>query len=201
MVVAFFILVFYTTVRIGLNSLWETVNPLYSYLFEVIFVSLVYWFYRTKKNIKLFAFENKLQSVNRLIPWLPIGYIVYRLAVKAQIVIPFEFNTATNILLLLVVAPILEEFIFRLALWEAMDEISSNKELQIWVSSILFSVGHLISMFILPPEYRQFILYQAVYVVILGIGSSKMRQESKGIIGSILVHFLFNLGFYLGSLA
>ena len=200
MVIAFFILIFYTTVRIGFNSIWESISPIYSYLFELIFVGVVYWYYQNKKSIKLFQIENKNHTLLRLLPWPFIGYFIYRLAAHSTIIIPFEFKSATNIILLLVVAPILEELIFRLALWEAVDEINQNKEVQIWISSILFSIGHLISFYMLPPDYRPFVMYQAVYVVILGIGASKMRQESKGIIGSILVHFLFNFGFYLGSL-
>jgi membrane protease YdiL (CAAX protease family) len=115
--------------------------------------------------------------------------------------IPFEFNSYATLFLLLIVAPILEELIFRFALWEAVSDYVKSEELQIWISSLLFALGHLVSMYLLPPDYRPFVLYQSVYVIILGFGVSQMRIKTGSLTGSILIHFLFNLGFYLGSLA
>jgi membrane protease YdiL (CAAX protease family) len=129
-----------------------------------------------------------------------MGFGVYRLANFSGISIPFDFKSLELVFMLLVIAPVLEELIFRFALWELVDDLIQNKEIQIWISAILFSVGHLVTIFMISPDFRPFVLYQAIYVIILSIGASKMRQESKGIIGSILVHFLFNFGFYLASL-
>jgi membrane protease YdiL (CAAX protease family) len=102
---------------------------------------------------------------------------------------------------LLLVAPILEELIFRFALWEAVSDFIKNEELQVWISSLFFSLGHLVAMYMLSPDFRPFVLYQSMYVIILGFGVSQMRIKTGGVLGSILIHFLFNLGFYLGSLA
>jgi membrane protease YdiL (CAAX protease family) len=134
------------------------------------------------------------------VPWPLMGFGVYRLANFSGISIPFDFKSLELVFMLLLIAPILEELIFRFALWELVDDLIQNKEIQIWISAILFSVGHLITIFMISPDFRPFVLYQAMYVIILSIGAAKMRQESKGIIGSILVHFFFNFGFYLASL-
>jgi membrane protease YdiL (CAAX protease family) len=159
-----------------------------------------YLVYRKNKTIDLLSVGDKKAFIYRLIPWPIVGFIIYRLALKSTILIPFDFTNTINVFLLLILAPILEEFIFRFSLWEATDNLIKNKEIQIWISSLLFSIGHLIAFYMLPPDYRPFVLYQSVYVIILGIACSKMRQESNGLIGSILIHFLFNFGFYLGGL-
>lgn len=196
-----FIIIFYLTIRIGLNSFWDTLNPIYSYLFELSFVVSTYLVYTKRKKITLFAFEMNKSNLLRLVPWPFVGYFVYRLAFKSTMLIPFEFNSILILFLLLVVAPILEEFIFRFALWEAVGDLIKNEELQVWISSLLFSLGHLVAMYMLSPDFRPFVLYQSMYVIILGFGVSQMRIKTGGVLGSILIHFLFNLGFYLGSLA
>lgn len=195
-----FIILFYLTIRIGLNSYWEMVNPLYSYLFEICFVISTYLVFRKKREINLFKFELNQKNIIRLLPWPFVGYVIYRLALKSTILIPFDFSSYTLVFLLLIFAPILEEFVFRFALWEAVSDYVKSEELQVWISSILFSFGHLASMYMLPPDFRPFVLYQSVYVIILGIGVSQMRIKTGSIFGSIIIHFLFNLGFYVGSL-
>jgi len=195
-----FIIFFYLTIRIGLNPLWETISPLYSYLFEVCFVVSCFLVYRKKKKHKIFNVELDKNFLLQLLPWPFVGFIVYRLALKSTILIPFEFNSVQILLLLLIVAPVLEEFIFRYALWEAVSDLVKSDELKVWISSLLFSIGHLISMFMISPDFRPFVLYQSFYVIILGFGVSQMRIKTGSITGSILIHFLFNLGFYLGSL-
>lgn len=200
MMMSIFIIFFYLTIRIGLNPLWETISPIYAYLFEVCFVVSCYLVYRKKKERKIFNVELNKDFFLRLLPWPFVGFVVYRLAQKSTILIPFEFNSVQILFLLLVVAPVLEEFIFRYALWEAVGDLVKSDELKVWISSLLFSVGHLISMFMISPDFRPFVLYQSFYVIILGFGVSQMRIKTGSITGSILIHFLFNLGFYLGSL-
>lgn len=195
-----FIILFYVTIRIGLNSYWDLVNPLYSYLFEVCFVISTYLVFKKKREIKLFKLDLDQKNFLRLLPWPFVGYIIYRLAVKSTILVPFELTSLSTIFFLLVVAPLLEEFIFRFALWEAVSDLIKNEELRVWISAILFSLGHLVSMYLVSPDFRPFILYQSMYVIILGIGTSQMRLKTGGILGSILIHFLFNFGFYVGSL-
>lgn len=197
---AFFILAFYLTTRIGLNSVWDQLNPIYSYLFELAFVSTTIFLYKTERKTELLNFKISPTNYLRLLPWPFLGLIFYRLAVKANILIPFDFNNGASLVLLLIVAPILEELIFRFSLWVSFDRLCKNKEIQHWASAIFFSIGHLIAIFTLPPDFRPFVLYQGMYVIILSLGASKMREATNGVAGPILLHALFNLGFYLGSL-
>lgn len=194
-----FILLFFITSRILLNSLWEQVSVYYSYLYEVLFILIVIFLKRSKRSLS-FKFEFSKENIFRIVPWPFLGFIFYRLANHSGITIPFDFKSLELVIMLLVIAPILEEFIFRFAIWELFDDVVKNKEVQIWFSAAMFSLSHFMAIYMISPDLRPFVLYQSLYVIILGIGSSKMRQESNGMTGSILVHFLFNLGFYFASL-
>jgi membrane protease YdiL (CAAX protease family) len=197
---ALFILVFYLTTRIGLNSLWDQLNPVYSYLFEVAFVSATIFLYTTERKEELLNFKITKTNFLRLLPWPFLGFAFYRLAVKANILIPFDFKNGIGLILLLVVAPILEELIFRFSLWVSFNRLCKNKEAEHWASAIFFSIGHLIAIFTLPPDFRPFVLYQGMYVIILSLGASTMRVATRGVLGPVILHAIFNLGFYLGSL-
>lgn len=197
--VSIFLIIFFIVSRVFLNSLWEQISVYYSYLYELLFVIGVFFYVKNKQRTK-FKFKIDFTNFLRLLPWPFLGFFIYQLAVKAQIIIPFDFRPFEIKVMLLLIAPILEELIYRYALWELFDNLTENNEIKIWFSSIMFSIGHLLAMFMIGPEFRPFVLYQAIYVVVLSIACSKIRIETKSILSSILLHFLFNLGFYFGSL-
>jgi membrane protease YdiL (CAAX protease family) len=82
----------------------------------------------------------------------------------------------------------------------SFNRLCKNKEAEHWASAIFFSIGHLIAIFTLPPDFRPFVLYQGMYVIILSLGASTMRVATRGVLGPVILHAIFNLGFYLGSL-
>jgi membrane protease YdiL (CAAX protease family) len=196
--ISIFILVFFIVARLCFDSFWNSLPVYYSYLFEIIFVLATgYYFLKKKKlNWKFNADRRFLLSV---LMWIFVGFLIERLAVAGMILIPFNFNSNKLVVMLLLVAPVLEELIFRMSLWEAVDDLLKDKEIQVFVSTFLFSIGHLLAIFVIPPEFRPFVAYQGVYVLILGVGASLMRISKNSVLAAILVHFGFNFGFYLGT--
>jgi membrane protease YdiL (CAAX protease family) len=196
--ISLFIFILYIAVRLGFDTFWNNYSIYYSYLFEFVFVVVTFLYYQKKKQIKI-EFKIPQKIILKSTPWFFLGYIFHKLANVANVPIPFNFKSYELIFLLLILAPILEEFIFRMSLWESVDDFIKNDELKIWISTFLFSAGHLISLFYVPSEFKSFVLFQTMYVVILGIGASKIRIETKSVSGAILLHFLFNLGFLIAA--
>jgi len=191
-----FIIFFYLTTRILLNSIWDQLPIYLSYVYEIILVAISYWMYKNEE-VKPWSTGQIKEYATQLIPWLPLGFVVHWLAKISGITIPFDITHPTTVFLLLIVAPVLEELIFRYMLWSAVEKFVKKAEWQIWISAIFFSLGHVIIMMTLPTEFRAFVLYQAAYVVALSIGAAYLRIKTKGMIAPIALHFLFNFGFYL----
>lgn len=195
--ISLFVFVFFITSRILLNSLWEQFSVYYSYAFELLFVLASFWFLR-KKEIN-FKFKATKSLIIKSVLMFLLGAATIKLAKHSGFTIPFTLDNAEVIFLLLIIGPVLEELIFRFALWEWFDNIVKNKEIQLWTSTFLFSLSHFMAIFLISPDLRPFVLLQSFYVLILGAVVSKVRQESNSFLPSILVHFAFNLGFFIGN--
>lgn len=106
-----------------------------------------------------------------------------------------------NIMISVVLVPIYEEIVFRLAFYKLSScilNISNNKMLLISINAILFSFLHLINF--KDINWIQFIPYFGVYLV-LGIATSYIYLKKDNIVSSILLHSFWNGFMYLGSLA
>lgn len=192
------LLVFFIVFRLGLDFIfWRNISVYASYAFECVFVGLVWFLYRDQ--IKLFKFYFKQLISDFLIPILS-GFAIYKLAVYSLIPIPFDLKSLETIILLTTFGPILEELIFRMALWEPLKNIFTKTSHVIILSTILFAVGHLQALWFVPESLRSFVIYQTLYVIILGLGAGWRRSESQSLFAPILLHISFNFGFYLASL-
>lgn len=187
----------YLAVRLGLDSvLWRNITPYAAYAFELVFVIIVGWFYR--QRLKCFGFRPTQVLTDGLLP-LGAGFATYKLALFSLLPIPFDLQSTELIFLLLIVAPVLEELIFRMALWEPIKDLTASPAVLLVSTTLLFSFGHLQALWSVPQELRAFVLYQSLYVIILGLGAGWRRLQSQTLLAPILVHFSFNLGFFLAS--
>jgi len=184
----------YLGIRFGFDSYWRMMNPLYSYLFELVFVILVILLLRVPQ-LGRWSFKGLSLDLSSSVI---VGFLLALLMSFSQISIPFDLTTAWGILLLILVGPILEEFIFRFALWECFDHLHSKKELNLYFSSFLFSFAHFFALTWVPAELRSFVLIQGLYTLHLGLWTSKRRQATEGLLAPSLVHIGFNVGFFLG---
>jgi membrane protease YdiL (CAAX protease family) len=127
------------------------------------------------------------------------GAGIYKLSSLVGIPIVFNLEIAETLVFLIIVAPILEEFIFRYLLWQPA--LLANARLaSLIITSALFSYSHFHAIWFVPLEYSSFIYYQSAYTLFLGIACGFYVYRYNSLLGAILIHFAFNVGFYLGSL-
>ncbi|MCB0349385.1 MAG: CPBP family intramembrane metalloprotease, partial [Bdellovibrionales bacterium] len=71
-----------------------------------------------------------------------------------------------------------------------------------WVgTSVLFSYSHFHAFWFIAPDIKAFIYYQTVYTLGLGLACGYAVYKHKSLGGAMLIHGLFNLGFYVGALS
>lgn len=188
----------YFVVRMLADSLfWRQISEYYSYAFELAFVALVAWYYRSRRSIiKLPTTRDAMAAVLAFVA----GFFAYRGAGWMRLPIPFDLSTAETLTLLLVVAPVLEEAIFRMALWEALKSWTPKGGWLIAWTTVLFASAHLSAFPFVPPMYKGFVLYQTAYVTLLGLAAAYTRMRSGALVPAIAVHAAFNLGFLMGTL-
>jgi len=164
-------------------------------IFESLFTILVICLYRDHLKLKS-SFNRRL--LIQFIVALFFGFGIYRFAGYLHIGIPFDFTSHETILFLLLIGPILEEFLFRQALWSAMQVMADNRLVAFIGTSALFVFGHFFSYFFLPKEYQPFILYQTAYVSIIALWWGFNILKRGVITTTVILHIAFNFGFYMG---
>lgn len=149
----------YIFVRIGGDPWWRTLTSWAAYSFEIVFVVVVGFIYRERLNLRtsiLFALTSSLLATGA-------GFSIYKLIVSAGLKVPFDFNSGEILFLLLLFGPILEELIFRMALWDSLSDLFKKKnDLVLITTTLLFSIGRLQAFWSVPLEYRPFVLIQAL---------------------------------------
>ncbi len=189
--------ILYLIVRFGFTSNLDSLGEFASYIFEVLLVAssiLLSW----NTFCELFKFHRSafLGSIGSLI----FGFAIFKLAAFSNILIPFDLHGVQTIVFLLLISPILEELIFRFFLWKPFDSLTQRPFLTWVLTSIVFSYSHLHALWFSPKEIHPFVIYQTMYTLILGFCCGYFVYKQKFVLGGILVHFFFNLGFYLAFL-
>lgn len=109
---------------------------------------------------------------------------------------PFRYieNLALQIIIL---APIIEELVFRHALYEVIKRSELKSIFQYFLGSLLFSISHAPALYYLPADFHSFIYFQLIYTFVLGWVIIKARERSESLLEPIILHFIFNFIFYL----
>jgi membrane protease YdiL (CAAX protease family) len=164
-----------------------------SYYFDLSFVAAVWLLFsrkiRAKPRIILLGLP--------LFLFLFFGMAAHFLAIKLHLIIPFDLTSGITILFLLLVGPILEELVFRYALWEVSTKIFNQKFFPLLFTSGIFSFSHLYAYWSVPNELHSFVIYQAVYTFLLGLALGFFRRKYRSLLLPVIAHFAFNLGFYI----
>lgn len=170
------------------------------YVFEFTFVAIVYVLLRkpflTEKSQET---QIPLQKTVFLAAGLS-GLIAFQLGNSFFGPIPFDLKATETILFLLLIGPVLEELVFRYALWETSLAAGLNSWVTLTLTTVIFSLGHFTALWFVPPEFRDFVVFQAGYTLILGCICGLSRLKNGDISGALAIHALFNLGFFMGSL-
>ncbi len=193
------IIALYLGVRLGLDFvLWRQMSPYAAYVFEA---ALVFWAWRVfQKHFHASFVPGTFTFLDFLLPLL-MGFAVHRLALFAHIPIPFDLSGWETRFLLLALAPVLEELIFRGALWEGLRALVKTNSNILILTSAVFAVGHFQALWSVPESFRSFVLYQTLYVLVLGLAAGWRRIVTDTVLSPMLIHFSFNLGFFLAAYA
>ncbi len=164
-----------------------------SYVFDVIFCLAIFLGFKRKDYIgKINILGLLLQLLVVVLLACLFVYISFEMKLNA----PFKY--VDHLLLqILILAPIIEEAVFRGAFIEFAEKLKLNFIVSISINSVLFSLSHLPAIWNLPNEFHSFIGFQLFYTVILGGICTYSRLKTKGLISPILLHFCFNLVFYI----
>ncbi|MGZ3768810.1 MAG: CPBP family intramembrane glutamic endopeptidase [Bdellovibrio sp.] len=188
----------YLIIRFAFTQQLDSLSPYTFYGIEVAVVSLVIFL---EGHLFLNYFRLTRQVLYGTISSLLAGFAIFRLAGYTNIQVPFDLRGTETLLFLLLIAPIVEELIFRFFLWQPIEKLT-KKPLIAWIiTSIIFSYSHLHAIWFVPKEIHSFIIYQMAYTLFLGFACGFFVLKNKSIVGAIAIHFGFNLGFYLGFLA
>lgn len=187
----------YLVIRFGFTVQLDSLGEYASYFLEVVAV-LVAIGLAGKSFFEMLSLRRSL--VFGAMSTLIAGFAVYKLASVLGILIPFDLRGTETLVLLLLFSPILEEFIFRFLLWQPIDSLLKRPVLTWVVTSFIFSYSHLHSIWFVPAEIHPFIIFQTIYTLILGFTCGYYVFRQKSLLGAILTHFFFNLGFYIASL-
>ena len=186
--ITFFIFVEY----IFSSQLGAFLGRYYTYVFELIF------FFATLLYFREFKLSIRFRPVFLLS--LILGAAAAFLIKPLGIVFPFNLKDSETIFFLLVVAPVLEELIFRYALWEYVERTSTV--VIAWVAtSLLFSFSHFYAYFGVPESLKSFVIYQTAYTFSIALYFGYYRLKDRGLFVPIFLHFLFNFGFFLVGVA
>ena len=164
-----------------------------SYLFDLVFILSVFaW------NKKLIFFgEMKFQSfLARLAMTFLLAIGCLFVLINSQIQTPFKYVDHL-ILQMLILAPLIEEFVYRESFFVILKRLTPNKNFALILNSLLFGLSHISGIFLLPAEFHTFIYAQVIYTIPLGWICAKARDRTDGIAEPIVLHLLFNLLFYI----
>ena len=166
------------------------------YGFECLFFGTVLAIYR---GLEWKTDDFTLGSIVTVFLSLVCGFAAYEFSSVLGFPIPFAMKEVETLILLLLVGPILEELVFRSALWRLGTELVKAPWFAFLFTSVLFSFAHYQMIETAPASYQGFIRYQAVYTLGLGLLAGGVRLHF-GLLGAVLIHLAFNFGFFLGSI-
>jgi membrane protease YdiL (CAAX protease family) len=162
-----------------------------SYIWDFLFVIAAIFY---TKNFPKIHFDKHIYIRLPIIALLATMsvYLIHNLEYPA----PFRY--IENIILqILILAPIVEELVFRQAIFGLLKDLNFDERIKIALGSFLFSLSHANALRFLPTEFHPFIYIQLVYTFILGWILIKARMRSQSIVEPMILHFIFNLIFYL----
>ncbi|MBL7665070.1 MAG: CPBP family intramembrane metalloprotease, partial [Bacteriovoracaceae bacterium] len=186
------LLIFFCCFELAIVHLFQLTAKT-QYIIEACFMALTY--YSFKKRPKWHWKLTSIIAVDFLILFL-CGFLTYRLAAWVQLPIPFDAPTAMTFFMLIIFAPIWEELLYRGALVEVLSRAFTQKY-AFWINCLLFSLGHLVAVFLVPAEFRIFVYYQALYTFALAWWLNRKREKLISLNFVMVDHFAFNLGFAL----
>ncbi len=163
-----------------------------SYIFDVLFIITLIISFKIKFIAKSHFEKDFFLS---LIMTVVLAFISILIVGVFNLSTPFHLveNMAWH---LLIFAPFIEEFLFRVS-FGSIAKLTFSKKKSILVTSSCFSLSHLPAIWFLPAIFHPFIYVQLIYTFILGFILSSEFFRRLSVSSVIILHFIFNLIFYL----
>jgi len=177
------------------NNQLVRIDAYMPYAVEVFWVIMTLMIFRD--NID-FHYKFSFLHIFELLLLIGFGFVICILAKYLHIAIPINKSDPHTLILLLIVAPILEELIFRKTLFSIFERIYNNSTFIVIVTAIMFSYAHFHYIFSVGRTYQSFIIYQSVYTLVMGLWFGLRILNLKSINGTIIMHFCVNIGFLAG---
>lgn len=130
---------------------------------------------------------------------LGAGALIYSGISPLGLKLPFDLHDPETIVLLIFLGPILEELVFRGGVYLVLEKVLKSTAAAVLVSAIVFSYAHFEAYSRVPVELRSFVMYQAVYTLILGVWFAGAFISSRRLLHPILLHIGFNFGFWVAG--
>lgn len=160
----------------------------YSYFFDILFIGLCVYFYKLGFQFKIERLKN---FFTRLIFTIVFGFLCVFTINIAGLATPFSY-IEHPILQLIILAPLIEELVFRYALLGAQYKSGFSFKVTAFTNAFLFSLAHGLALKFIPTEFHPFIYFQMMYTFILALVCAKSVLVQKSLIAPILIHFIFN---------
>ena len=174
----------------------DSLSPYAEYGFEAVFGCIILLIYRNWEwKKKSFTFGAGVAFFFAL----AAGFAVFEASGVLGYALPFSVQDPETVLFLLVLGPVLEEWIFRGALWRLFETITGSPWPAFLVTAAIFSYSHYDLVSGLEPKYLPFMRYQAIYTLGLGLFCGGLRLQF-GWSAALIAHVAFNFGFWLAAI-
>jgi len=171
---------------------WDSTISI-SYIFDLLVVASLTVMFRLKFYLGTIA---PAGMIARALSVAGAACFALMLASVLKLAAPFKYVELLEVQILFL-APIIEELVFRHALFGAFKSHFKNENMLILSNAIFFSISHLPAIWALPPVFHSFIYLQLFYTLILGWICAKSRLRTGSVVEPMLLHFIFNLIFYV----
>lgn len=165
----------------------------FSYIFDLLFALGVSFFYRLPWKFRWHINRQSFKAVGEVLA-LAIGAIaaIWYMDIETpfRLVNGLEWH-------LLCFAPVLEELVFRQTFQRVLIAQVGGKYVTSMLVAAIFAFSHLVGLTVLPVEYVPFIGFQVFYTFVLGLVCGQALLRFHSVIAPIVLHFIFNLTFYL----
>jgi hypothetical protein len=163
-----------------------------------LYVAEVFWVTAVLLVLKKIEWFKNIRSIRWLSLSMLMGFLgagVHFLARQLGLLVPFDFQSTEVTAFLLLVGPVLEEFLFHGALFRLFEVFIPKKWIIVLITALIFSFGHYQVIDQVPESIHAFVQYQAFYTFLLGTICGVFRVK-YGLLVAVLAHLFFNFGFW-----
>lgn len=165
----------------------------FSYIFDLLFALGVSFIFRLPWKFKWNINKQSFKAIAEV-----VALAVASLAAIWYMDIETPFRLLTGLEWhMLFFAPVLEELVFRQTFQRFLIHQVGGKYVTSMLVASIFAFSHLVGLTVLPIEYVPFIGFQVFYTFVLGLICGQAMLRFHSVLAPIVLHFLFNLTFYI----